>query len=199
MDNGPGDSDPALGRITNTSIVGGFGIAISIAASNSPGTSTAGLLQISSLLIENQGSGTGSLTITTSDTGYTAPGGGGSSMSLENDIGGTFSIGSAVGNTVTFRSFADPTNGQPAGSVSTPSLVFLKSTTSTTESFSGSNSVNWIRGGGPYSLTNVATVTLAAGGQINLSGTTTVVPEPTSVVALGALSAAAFGLRRRRA
>jgi hypothetical protein len=76
-------------------------------------------------------------------------------------------------------------------------LSFLKATSANTESFSGSNSTNWVRGGGPYSLTNVAVVTLAAGGQVNLSGTTTAVPEPTSALALAAMSAGLLGLRRR--
>src|SRR3954464_10139492 len=63
-DNGAGDLDPSVGTINNTSTVGGFGVAITIAESTSPGNSTAGLLQISNLSIENQSSGTGSLTIT---------------------------------------------------------------------------------------------------------------------------------------
>ena len=194
-DNGAGDLNPAVGQITNQSVVAGFGIAISVAASNSPGTPTAGLLQISSLLIENQAAGTGVLTITTSDTNYFLPTG--PLMSLDSDVGGTFSIGSAIGNSVSFQSFADPNNAQPAGPVSTPPMNFFKSTSATTESFSGSNSVNWVRNAGPYSLTNVAVVTLAAGGQVNLSGTTTAVPEPTSALALAAMSAGLLGLRRR--
>ena len=194
-DNGPGDLNPAVGQITNQSIVAGFGIAISVAASNSPGTPTAGLLQISSLLIENQAAGTGVLTITTSDTDYVLPVG--PFMTLDSDIGGTFSIGSAVGNSVTFESFADPNNGQPANAVSTPLLAFVKATSATTESFSGSTSANWFKGGPFYSLANRAVVTLAAGGQVNLSGTTTAVPEPTSALALAAMSAGLLGLRRR--
>src|SRR5690242_12179757 len=57
-DNGAGDLDPSVGTINNTSNIGGFGVSITIAESNSPGTSTAGLLQISNLSIENQTSGT---------------------------------------------------------------------------------------------------------------------------------------------
>jgi len=199
-DNAAGDSDPAVGRIINSSNVTGFGIAVSIAASNSPGTSTAGLLQISSLDIENQTGGTGVLTITVSDTNYTLPGAGIASMLLDSDIGGTFAQGSAVGNTVSFRSFADPANVQPAAAVSTPALIFLKATSSTTEAFSGSNTVPWTRGAGAYSLANQAVITLTAGGQVNISGTTTatLVPEPASLAAIGlAGTALAMGRRRR--
>jgi hypothetical protein len=197
-DNGAGDLDPSVGTINNTSTVGGFGVAITIAESTSPGNSTAGLLQISNLSIQNQSSGTGSLTITVSDNNYTAPGAGGVPMTLESDIGGTFSKGAAIGNTVTFQSFADPANGQPTALNPTPLLSFSKATSSTTESFSGSNQGGFTRAAGPYSLTNVTTITLAAGGQVNISGTTTAsaVPEPASlgVLALGGLLAA----RRRR-
>jgi len=196
LDNSAGDTDPTAGSITNRSNVSGFGVAITIAESNSPGTASAGLLQISNLSIENQASGTGSLTITVSDTNYTAPGSNGSPMVLDSDIGGTFSKGAAVGDSVTFRSFADPANGQPATTNGTAALTFSKATTSTTEAFSGSNQSAFTRGAGAYSLANVATITLAAGGQVNLSGTTTATPEPASLslLALGGLLAA----RRRR-
>src|SRR5262249_1378884 len=45
-DNGPGDSDPNPGEIVNTSVVAGFGIAITVAVSNSPGNPAQGNLQV---------------------------------------------------------------------------------------------------------------------------------------------------------
>jgi hypothetical protein len=197
-DNAPGlDSDPAVGSITNTSTVGGFGIAISIANSDSPGTPSSATLQISSLEIKNQGVGAGVLTIAVSDNNFTLPGGLGDAMTMYSDFGGTFSINAALGNSVSFQSFVDPANITPANAVSTAPLNFVK-TSSGTQAFSGSNSAPWVHGAGAYSLRNVATVSLSTGGQLNISGTTTVVPEPT-FVALGALSTAVLGLRRRRA
>jgi len=197
-DNGAGDTDPATGQITNTSTVAGFGVAITVAESNSPGTSTAGLIQISSLSIKNQGTGQGSLTITVSDNNYTAPGTNGSAMLLESDIGGTFAKGSATGDSVSFRSFVDPANAQPATAIGTSALTFSNPSSTSTNAFSNSNSVNWTHGAGPYSLTGVATIALSSGGQVNLSGSTTasLVPEPASLslLALGGLLA----IRRRR-
>jgi len=123
-DNGAGDTDPATGQITNSSTVAGFGVAITVAESNSPGTSSSGLIQISSLSIKNQGAGQGSLTISVSDNNYTAPGTNGSPMLLESDIGGTFAKGSAAGDSVSFRSFVDPANVQPATVNGTAALSF---------------------------------------------------------------------------
>jgi hypothetical protein len=197
-DNGAGDTDPTAGRIINTTNVAGFGITITVAQSNSPGSGAAGILQIQSLDVQNLNPNPATLIIRASDTNYTAPGAASSPMLLGSAVGGTFT-NAAIGDDVTFQSFADPANGQPAGPVSTPNLVFFKSTLASTESFSGSNSSPWIRGAGPYSLTDVATMSLSAGGQMNLSGTTTataVVPEPASLgffLGLGLLAA------RRRA
>jgi len=197
-DNGAGDTDPATGQITNSSTVAGFGVAITVAESNSPGTSSSGLIQISSLSIKNQGAGQGSLTISVSDNNYTAPGTNGSPMLLESDIGGTFAKGSAAGDSVSFRSFVDPANVQPATVNGTAALSFSNPSSTATNAFSGSNSVNWTHGVGAYSLTGVATISLTSGGQVNLSGSTTasLVPEPASLslLALGGLLAA----RRRR-
>jgi len=197
-DNGAGDTDPAVGRITNTSTVAGFGVAISVAQSNSPGTPTAGLLSITSLDIQNLGGATASLRVQTSDTGYTAPGAAATPMTLQNSIGGTFSS-AAIGNTVTFQSFADPANAQPAAAVSTAVLTATKSTAQISEQFSGSNQTNWSRAAGPYSLSNVAVITLSSGGQVNISGTTTAtaVPEPASLGFL-ATGAGLLTLRRRK-
>lgn len=198
-DNAPGlDSDPAIGSITNTSTVGGFGIAISIANSDSPGTPSSATLQISSLEIKNQGVGAGVLTIAVSDNNFLLPGVAGSPMTMYSDFGGTFSLNAALGDSVSFQSFVDPANITPANAVSTAPLNFVK-TNPGTQAFSNSNSAPWVHGAGAYSLRNVSTISLSTGGQLNISGTTTVVPEPTSLVALGGLAATAFGLRRRRA
>src|SRR5205823_2571406 len=52
-DNGAGDSDPAVGSITDIGAIGGFQTNIVVGASNSPGAASAGLLQIQSLDVRN--------------------------------------------------------------------------------------------------------------------------------------------------
>jgi hypothetical protein len=196
-DNGAGDTDPTVGRIINTTVVGGFGVAITVAASNSPGTPTNGLLQVQSLDVQNLNPNPATLMIRVSDTNFILPGGAATPMLLQSSVGGTFTQ-SPIGDLVTYKSFADPANSQPAGPVSTPALTFIDSTGALTEAFSGSNSVGWVRGAGPYSLANQISMNMSANAQMNISGTTvaTLVPEP---AAFGlAASTLLLAVRRRR-
>jgi len=195
-DNGAGDSDPTVGRIANTTTsAAGYSLAITLGTSNSPGSTTAGLLQINSLNVEN-GANPAVLDIRLSDTGFTNPAG--TAMTLQGSVGGTYTGGS-LGNSVAFQSFADPANGQPAAAVSTPNLTFTKATPLLSEPFSGSNAVAWARAAGPYSLAEHLVITLSANGQVQIAGATnaTAVPEPASIGLLGLGAVAALARRRR--
>ncbi len=198
-DNGPGDNNPAVGQISTNSTIAGFGVQISVAESNAPGTSTDGVLQIQSVDIQNvSASAQATLTIRLSQDGYTLPGGASSPMLLGSAMAGTFT---SAGNTdsVQFRSFADPANGIPAGPVSTGNLSFTNTLGGVGPNpFNGGNTQNWTRGAGLYSLTSIATVTLSLGGIANISGsaTATAVPEP--VFSIGAMVAVGLLGRRRR-
>jgi hypothetical protein len=197
-DNGPGDSDPTIGRIINTSVVAGFGITITVGQSNSPGTSSAGILQIQSLDIQNLNPNPATLIIKLSDTDFTLPGGTGDTLRVDSSVGGTFTQAN-LGDSVIFQSFADPANAQPAVEVPTPAMLFDKlDPTLFTESFSGSDFVTFVRGAEPYSLSNETIVNLSANAQINISGTTTSTPVPEPSVASLILVAGAMVLRRRR-
>lgn len=197
-DNGAGDLNPNPGAIISSTNLAGFGVTITVGTSNSPGTSTAGVIQVSSLNVHNLGSGTGTMSVTVSDTGFTNPGGAGTPMVLTSSVGGTFT-NAAVGNTAMFQSFVDPANAQPANAIAAPAVNAVKlNALAATESFDGNSAIPFIRGAGAYSLSNTINVSLAPNGQANISGTTTagLVPEP---VTLGALSGVAmFAARRRR-
>jgi len=197
-DNGAGDSDPVIGRINNTSTIGGFGVAITIVSSNSPGDPNAGSLQVTSLDLINNNATSASLTIQTSDTNFSLPGGAGTPMRLDNSAGGTFT-NSAIGNTLSYQSFADPLNGQPASAIASPVAAFTKSTAAFTEPFSGLTSTNWARAANPYSLSSLLSMSLSPGAQMNFSGTTAAVsvPEP-GTVALVAVATTSLALRRRQ-
>lgn len=199
-DNGPGDSDLTSGRIISNTVVAGFGVSITVAASNSPGTSSVGVLNVQTLNIQNLGGATASLTVRVSDNNYTAPGAIGWLMDLASSAGGTFTGGN-VGDSLSFQSFADGTNAQPATAFAMPVQPFSKLTTLPTESFDNTITAQFTRGAA-YSLTNITSVTLSAGAQASFSGNTTAtaaeppVPEPTGVAAL--LLGGLLATRRRR-
>ena len=197
------DASPTVGEIITTTNVGTFGVQITVAVSNSPGSSSAGTLQITSLDITNSTNvGQQTLSILTSDTGYALPGNPPLSMNLNSAFTGTFGSGSQPTDNASFQSFADPNNGQPATANPTGPLSFSYPTTEAPNftSFSGNNNVSWSRLATPYSLSDLTTVTLSPGASINITGTTTAtavspsVPEPT----LGVVPALALGLLARR-
>lgn len=188
-DNGAGDANAASQVIQYSGSIGTFDITISIGVSNSPGTiSSPSTLQVTSIVIDNNGDATGNLAIRLTDTGFTTPAGG----SLVSSVGGTF-FGNNAGSSVSFTSFVDDADaefGTPVGTApqtfnftSTP-LAAFNSTVSAPAVVSGS-----------YSLTNTLLISVSPFGQVNLSGTTSVVPEPATLGLLAGLGLVA--LRRR--
>jgi hypothetical protein len=198
-DNGAGDTDATTGEIIANTNVAGFGVAITVAKSNSPGAAGLGVLEISSLDVRNNNAGNATLTINVSDNNFTTPAGAaGSPMKLESTASGNLTS-AALGNNVTFQSFVDPANGQPTALNPTPLLTFTKANAAlNSEPFAGTNNANWTRGAGAYALTSMTTVSLAPNAQAQISGTTTasLVPEPTALALL--LAAAPLAARRRR-
>jgi len=191
-DNGLGDGSSLTGTIENIqSNYGGFAISVNVANSNSPGTATSGVLAIETLDVTNNNSVPATLTILTSDTNFTQPGGPLSLMNLQSSVSGTTSGAGATDN-LTFQSFSDPANGQPATAVST-----AKQSLTLSPSFNNTVNQSWSlgAGGGPYSLANYITLTLSGNATANITGiTTATVPEPT----FGVIPAIALGLLARR-
>jgi len=183
--------------VNNTAItVNGYTLTTNVGVSNSPGTASNGVLQITTISIRNNGSAD-PLKITLSATDYSAPGNPGDLLTLLSSIGGTIS-GNAAGMPVSFQSFADANNGQPATATSTPLQSFL-STGALLESFNNDITAPFARSlSSNYSLANVLNLSLSPNAQANISGTTiTFIPEPSAL----ALLAPALPLltRRRRA
>ncbi len=186
----------AGGFATYSGTIGSFIGTYTFATSNSPGTATRGLLQVSSINVRNTSSGIATLRITLQDTDYTAPGKTGDLLTLQSSIGGTIAE-SRPGDTVVFQSWADSGNA-PLAIASTAGPQVYASDSNVLQSYEDTVISPFFRGGASYSLANVTTVTLSAGAQTNISGTTSVlVPEPASLSAVGM---AVIGLvaRRRR-
>lgn len=182
--------------VNNTSIaVPGYSLTTNVGLSNSPGNAIEGILQITTITVRNLNAAD-PIKITLSATDYAAPGVGGDVLTLLSSVGGTIS-NNGVGLPVTFQSFADASNAQPAVATAAPLQTYM-SVGGLLESFNNDVTAPFVRGVGAYSLTNVLTLNLSPGAQANISGTTiTFIPEP---AALGLLAAAApLAMRRRRA
>jgi len=184
-DNGAGDtSNTTSGLITFSGMFGTFTIQADIASSNSASGTQPAVLTINQLSIAGTSAATASnpLVITVQDTLFTAPPPGPGVMSSQLSLTALTPAGG-----VTFQSFLNGTGG---------TLLSLSTAPSGT---SASNAVTISTQ--PYTLANVTTVTLAANGLIQSTGTTAVVlPEPgTLAMTLAALPVLGFSFWRRRA
>lgn len=203
-DNGPGDSNAALGTINNaTFAIGPFQGVITVGSSNSPGTvADGGTLQITSLVLKNIGNVAGTLSLSLSDTSYSLPITG---PYVDSSLGGTV-VGGAAGDSISFQSFYDPANGQPAAAFNTP-LQTYASTGTILQSYSSTVFAPPFPAPAPlYGLANLTQISLSPGGEINFSGTTTAsatpradFPEPASFGLIGVGLAALAARRSRKA
>src|SRR6266480_4920306 len=164
MDNGVGDLDPTLGSVLFSGAVGSNFDANASAGFTKPvdGSASAPSIDLSSL---DHAKGAGTLTITFSETGFTAfPG------ILTGNIGGTIAVGGSLTNVVKQNALNLVTNG-PFGP----------------GPFSGSGSAALIDGA-PYSLTQSAILTFGARGSTSFDAMASVPGVPdggTTVTMLG--------------
>jgi len=185
--------------ISPTGATGGFKISATIADSNSPGGKVA-TIDTSSLSILNQTgtAGNSTLVLTTGDTGFTSPSG--PSVGLTSTISATAAGTNSANASVLFNSYLDTTNAQFGTQQGTPTI--LLSPLSPGSSLSGDTSAALTGTPSPYSLTEVAKITLANGDKLtDLSSGTTVVPAPAGLaLALTGLPLLGLGgwLRRRK-
>jgi len=165
-------------------------------------------LMSSTTSVKNTDTVAHTLTIGVTQDNYTLPGAAGSTLDLTSHIGGTVTTGGA-GQTLTFQSYANNSNG--LFDISTPVVATTgtqsPSVSITKSSFDSSPdpSADFPRTSALYSVTTYNIITLAPGGVINFSTTTTLenaaTPIPAGLVlVLTAVPVLGFGalLRCRR-
>jgi hypothetical protein len=213
QDNGAGDSDPTPGVIRFDSATPGFAIPgfdfVDIrGSSNSPGgplgggpIQDAGLLQLQSVQARNNSGQRQALDVVFGDTGFTP---GLTNNTLTSSVGLTMT-GATQGDTATFQSYYDPTNGAPGRTspYTTGAQTAQASGNQLTQTYSSTTDTSLpspTSPTAPFSLTEYVGLDLSPLSQVNLSGTSasnTLTPEPGSL-ALAGIGGVTLLTRRRR-
>jgi hypothetical protein len=189
-------SDASGGACSDTfTSSNGLDFLLFASTSNSPGTPTGATLFSTSLRLENTSGAQQTILISVGDTGFTAPIG---SVTFLNNLAGTVVTGGA-GNLLSSIACLDTADGQNAcpATYATPTI-----NAAITVPGAGSNTTTLSIGAlaGPYSMTELISLTLDAGALLNYvsSSQVTPAPEPTTlgILGLGLLGLAA--VRRRQ-
>jgi PEP-CTERM motif len=166
-DNGAGDANAALDVITFIGAVSNW--AVNVSTGVNIGTSTQPHLDLNSINISNGGGGTMQIRLT--ETGFTTP----PAFSFTAAIGGT------AANRVQYQTYWDAGNN-----------AFATTTPLTNSGLLGPGAFANTRGGlgggvGPFSVTQVVTITHLAGNNVSSSfdAEISTVPEPASMLLLG--------------
>jgi hypothetical protein len=179
IDNGPLDTNPAVGSIdalTAALVFPDYTFTTLGASSNSPGSPSGGTLSLTGQVQLLPG-GTGSVQVFATDTDYTLPSG--TSDALLGSTSSTFTAAPA-GNSQAFTSYFNPSNTPGAKEVASPTVT-LVSTGTLPNSEGGSSAAVAVTGVIPYGLSNLEDITLSDGAagaasQLQFAGTTAITP-----------------------
>lgn len=194
------DQSAATGTIVYSGAVGAFLTTITVASSNSPGSPALAKLNVTSIDGFNTAGSQQQLVVTVSDVNFAQPNG---PVALQSTYSGSFNNAQA-GDSTSFQSFVDPTNSL----AEPPSLSTLQSfnlSTAVLQSISDTSAPLPFSAPGNYSITDVTTITVAAGATWQVSGITNVTPlsggdtpEPATLALLAPASLLLMARRLRR-
>lgn len=198
-DNLANDTVSDLNAINSSFTLNGFAATLVGVSSNNPGSADENSLQVQLIGKNSSTTETKQIVLKVTQTDFFGGGNAGAEMTLDSTYGLTL-LKSKAGNTITFNSYASPTNLAWGTNVLAGPLSYTSpSSPSTLATSDIALQQTFTRGITPFALTSITTIVLKPNTEVNFSGTTVAaeVPEP-SFLGLAAMTGLGLLVRRRR-